>query len=219
MHRHSNGLTLAAIAISLVLSSVLLLPAEAQTVSDGQSLAMRAKPAVVRIVDGWSAEFLWPPTGKVYGFSVWAKGSGAFINPNGYIVTNAHVTESTHAGEAKGKEMMFGYFVRYLARDYRKDPDALLNNSAMVYAIGQKAVLRSLTPIHVVITPDGSAFPFEIKAFGAPVGQGKDVAIIKIEVKNTPPCSSSETLTGFSSRTTYRCSGILPRRIPKKPER
>ena len=62
----------------------------------------------------------------------------------------------------------------------------MLNNSAMVSAIAQRAVLRSLTPIHVVITPDGSAFPFEIKAFGAPVGQGKDVAIIKIEVKNAP---------------------------------
>lgn len=176
----------ASIAISLALSSAELQTVRAQTVSEGQKLAMRAKPSVVRIVDGWSAEFLWPPSGKVYAFSVWAKGSGAFINPNGYIVTNAHVTESAHAGEAKGKEVMFSYFVRYLARDYRKDPAAVMNNSSMVFAIAQKAVLRSLKPIRVVITPDGSSYPFEIKAFGAPVGQGKDVAIIKIEVKNAP---------------------------------
>ena len=186
MHKHPIRLILASLAALIVLSSASFLPARAQNVSDGQRLAMRAKPSVVRIVDGWSAEFVWPPTGKVYSFSVWSKGSGAFINPNGYIVTNAHVTESTHSGEAKGREMMFRYFVRYLARDYRKDPDAVLNDGSMVYAISQKAVLRSLTPIHVVITPDGSAFPFEIKAFGAPVGQGKDVAIIKIEVKNAP---------------------------------
>ncbi|MEK6299878.1 MAG: trypsin-like peptidase domain-containing protein [Acidobacteriota bacterium] len=186
MDRHLIRLTPASVAILLALSSASFLPARAQGVSEGQRLAMRAKPSVVRIVDGWSAEFVWPPTGKVYAFSVWSKGSGAFINPNGYIVTNAHVTESTHAGEAKGREMMFRYFVRYLARDYRKDPDAVLNNGSMVYAISQKAVLRSLTSIHVVITPDGSAFPFEIKAFGAPIGQGKDVSIIKIEVKNAP---------------------------------
>jgi hypothetical protein len=41
-----------------------------------------------------------------------------------------------------------------------------------------------------VIIPDGSSFPFEIKQYGAPTGesndQGKDVAIIKIEVKNAP---------------------------------
>jgi hypothetical protein len=154
MHKHPIRLILASLAALIVLSSASFLPARAQNVSDGQRLAMRAKPSVVRIVDGWSAEFVWPPTGKVYSFSVWSKGSGAFINPNGYIVTNAHVTESTHSGEAKGREMMFRYFVRYLARDYRKDPDAVLNDGSMVYAISQKAVLRSLTPIHVVITPD-----------------------------------------------------------------
>ena len=41
-----------------------------------------------------------------------------------------------------------------------------------------------------MIIPDGSAFPFEIKQYGAPTGesadQGKDVAIIKIEVRNAP---------------------------------
>ena len=41
-----------------------------------------------------------------------------------------------------------------------------------------------------MIIPDGSAFPFEIKQYGAPTGegndQGKDVAVIKIEVKNAP---------------------------------
>ena len=41
-----------------------------------------------------------------------------------------------------------------------------------------------------MIIPDGSSFPFEIKQYGAPTGesndQGKDVAIIKIEVKNAP---------------------------------
>ena len=43
---------------------------------------------------------------------------------------------------------------------------------------------------HHVIVPDGSSYPFEIKQDGAPTGeqqdQGKDVAIVKIEVKNAP---------------------------------
>jgi hypothetical protein len=46
--------------------------------------------------------------------------------------------------------------------------------------------MRSITPIRVVVLPDGSSFPFEIKSYGAPVGQGKDVAVLKIEVKNAP---------------------------------
>ncbi len=39
---------------------------------------------------------------------------------------------------------------------------------------------------HHVIIPDGSVYEFEEKQYGAPVGQGKDVAVIKIEVKNAP---------------------------------
>jgi len=41
-----------------------------------------------------------------------------------------------------------------------------------------------------VLVPDVSSFPFEIKQYGAPTGestdQGKDVSIVKIEVKNAP---------------------------------
>jgi hypothetical protein len=43
--------------------------------------------------------------------------------------------------------------------------------------------------IHHVVIPDGSPYPFEIKSYGAPAGEGenwKDVSIIKIEVKNAP---------------------------------
>jgi len=56
--------------------------------------------------------------------------------------------------------------------------------------IDQHSTLQSFQLFHHVIIPDGSAFPFEIKSYGAPTGegkdQGKDVAVIKIEVKNAP---------------------------------
>jgi hypothetical protein len=56
--------------------------------------------------------------------------------------------------------------------------------------LDQHSQLQSFQLFHHVIIPDGSAFPFEIKSYGAPTGegndQGKDVAVIKIEVKNAP---------------------------------
>ena len=56
--------------------------------------------------------------------------------------------------------------------------------------LDQHSQLQSFQKFHHVIIPDGSAFPFEIKQYGAPTGenadQGKDVAIIKIEVRNAP---------------------------------
>ena len=55
--------------------------------------------------------------------------------------------------------------------------------------IAQHARMTDYFMVHHVIIPDGTALPFEIKNYGAPVGQGenwKDVSVIKIEVKNAP---------------------------------
>ena len=51
----------------------------------------------------------------------------------------------------------------------------------------------SLRHVHNVVIANGSEFPFEIKSFGRPVGQGKDVAVIKIEVRNAPALKIDES--------------------------
>lgn len=158
----------------------------AQQVSEGQRLAMYSKPSVVRILDGYTGTVFWPKTGKLYQVAYVGSGSGSIINPNGYIATNAHVTDLTHQGEDKGKEYLFREFVKLLARDYNANANEIFNNASLLQDIGRQSDLRSFNHIHHVITPDGSAFPFEIKAFGAPTGEGKDVCIIKIEIKNAP---------------------------------
>ena len=156
----------------------------AQQVSEAQKLAMRTKPCVVRIYDGYEGELVWMKSGKVYQVAAFGFGSGSFINPNGYILTNAHVVEAAKAGEEKGKEMLFEQYLMMLGRDYNEDPRRWSRET--IIGIGQNTQMRSITPIRVVVLPDGSSFPFEIKSYGAPVGQGKDVAVIKIEVKNAP---------------------------------
>lgn len=158
--------------------------AHAQQVSEAQKLAMRTKPSVVRIYDGYEGELVWMKSGKVYQVAAFGFGSGSFINPNGYILTNAHVVEAAKAGEEKGKEMLFEQYLALLGRDYNEDPRRWSRET--IIGIGQNTQLRKITPIRVVVLPDGSSFPFEIKSYGAPVGQGKDVAVIKIEVKNAP---------------------------------
>lgn len=179
------------ILFTLLLLTFCVLPfikanAQQQQVSAGQKLAMFSKPSVVRILDGYAGTAYWPNNNKLYEVSYVGSGSGAFIDPSGYIATNAHVTDLTHQGEDKGKDLLFIEFVKQLAADYGKDPRAILNSAAAINQIRQNFQPREFKHIHHVITPDGSVFPFEIKAFGAPVGDGKDVSIIKIEVKNAP---------------------------------
>src|ERR1700742_3758963 len=157
------------ITAALFLAAVFVtarLSANTDKVSNGARLAMRAKPAVVRILDGYVGTAMWPPTGKVYEVSYVESGLGAFIDASGYIATNAHVTDLTHQGEDKGKELLFVEFVKQLAADYGKDPQSVLNNSALIAQISRQFQPRDFKHIHHVIMPDGSAMPFEIKAFG-----------------------------------------------------
>lgn len=180
------------VAIGAFLLAATLLPTQpsfvVRAVSDGERLAMYSKPAVVRIVDGASGQILFQPPGyqgQTYNVSAISLGSGFFISSNGYIATNAHVVSSTHDGEEKAKQALFWQMVQQIARQLNKEPRSL--NAGF---IDQHSTLQSFQLYHHVIIPDGSAFPFEIKQYGAPTGesndQGKDVAVVKIEVKNAP---------------------------------
>ena len=180
------------IATGAFFLAVILLPMQppfvVSAVTDGERLAMYSKPAVVRIVDGAAGQILFQPPGyqgQTFNVSSISLGSGFFISSNGYIATNAHVVSTTRDGEEKAKQALFWQLVLQIARQLGKDPRSLNANF-----INQHSELQSFQLFHHVIIPDGSAFPFEIKSYGAPTGegsdQGKDVAVVKIEVRNAP---------------------------------
>src|ERR1051325_6536340 len=144
------------------LSAAALFTASAQEITKERRLAEYAKPAVVRIYDGYIGQVYWPGDGKTYDVPLYGHGSGAFINPNGYIATNAHVTESTHEGEDKAKEaIMVAFAKKYSGGD--------MDKARYIY---QNARLSGIKHIHHVFLPNGDVFQFDIKAFGAPTGEG-----------------------------------------------
>lgn len=160
-----------------------------QPVSDGERLAMYSKPAVVRIYDGAVANFYFRPDSRKQGTEYprifyLTSGSGSFISPNGYISTNAHVVSVTHGGQDEAKKKLWWQFISRVARDYKRDPRSLTDKE--IGFIVNNSQISEVRIISIVVVPDGSQFPFEIKAYGAPTGQGKDVAIVKVEAKNTP---------------------------------
>jgi serine protease Do len=183
------------IAVAVLFLFAAFLPTQrsfvATAVSDGERLAMFSKPSVVRIIDGVAGTFYFAPPKqqpKNYTVSYIGLGSGFFINSAGYIVTNAHVVNTSHEikqkGEEAGHELLFYQLLQQVARDYNVNPNALTREN--VVFIKNYSRLTEMKHFHHVIIPDGSVYEFEEKQFGAPVGQGKDVAVVKIEVKNAP---------------------------------
>lgn len=183
------------LAFVTILFAAALLPTQSRytvsAVTDGERLAMFSKPSVVRIIDGVAGQYYFAPPNrqpKTYTVSQVSLGSGFFIDPSGYIVTNAHVVSTFHdintKGQEAGQEMLFSGLVYQVARDYNVDPNQLTQEN--VIFVRNYSRLVDMRVFHHVIIPDGSVYEFEEKQYGAPTGQGKDVAVVKIEVKNAP---------------------------------
>ncbi|HEY6141755.1 MAG TPA: trypsin-like peptidase domain-containing protein [Thermoanaerobaculia bacterium] len=170
--------TLAAVALFVFVGLPLFADGE------GQRLAMLVKPAVVRVADGYYAEIYYNVAQRTFRVPLVGFGSGAFIDPNGYIATNAHVTQRTHDGDEAGRTAVLRRYVRMVAESVNVNPDRLTR--AQIAYVLERSSFRQFQKIQTVITPNGDRLPFDIKAYGAPVGEGKDVCIIKVETKNAP---------------------------------
>lgn len=154
----------------------------ANKLSEDTLVAEVTKPTVVRVRIGCSAQVSF--NGKNYAAEINGHGSGFFVNPNGSIVTNAHVVNMIQKPEECKEDLAMDALEKILE-------DVPNREEFFKKYRSQKEFMKALkfdkleTKKEVVLT-NGDKLPFEVVVSGSEKDSGRDVAVIKVNIKNAP---------------------------------
>src|SRR3989449_2359238 len=149
-----------------------------------QETVLRAKPAVLLVLAEVTSEVtVTCPTGgprRVTPVPFRETGTGWFISPSGWVVTNGHVVSPAHRPHKGIAEQQIEQGVRQACGD--------VDDAATAAAI--RGAKIKLAPSISVILSNGIRFPATVVKYSPPVaGQGmsgRDLALVKLEAADMP---------------------------------
>lgn len=170
-------------------------PLMGEPLNEEQMTAYRTRPAVVLIYSGMSVKVALN-NGQTFDVPNYGSGSGFFVNPNGYLVTNGHVVDTfqkyTRDKDAYAQKVMNNFIVNRIIMDYkqkhgREPGQKELNTEYMKFTKRFEPRIANHSGINYVLLSNSKYFRFEVKKFSPSIPEGgKDIAVLKIERTNCP---------------------------------
>ncbi|MDP4142852.1 MAG: S1C family serine protease [Bacillota bacterium] len=172
-------------------------------VKEGKVAAEFTQPAIVRVANivtlSWYIRDNCSEDNSIlgkydYSSDVVVKGTGFIINPNGYLVTNAHAVQYSKMNDDdivnckdiisdNDRTQVKNSIIEKFAKDIDEDSECVIDD---LNDKGAKLYIKVIKKEIKVILQSGDAYCGEIKSYGNPIALGKDVAVLKIEKKNLP---------------------------------
>jgi len=163
---------------------LLALPSLAHAAPSVQEILLRAKPAVALVVSEVAAEVTATcPTGgkqQVSPAPFRETGTGWFVNPNGWLVTNGHVVSPAYQPKPEISRELLERGVRQACGD--------LSEQAFTTAMGRAKI--KLDPSISVLLSNGMRLDATVSKYSPPVAgegmSGRDLALLKLEAADMP---------------------------------
>lgn len=165
-----------------------------EELTEEQMTAYRTRPAVVMVYSGMFVKIAFK-NGQNFTIPKYGYGSGFFINPEGYLVTNGHVVDTyvkyNKDKDAYAKKVFIDFIIQKIIMEFKqkkgREPTQEEINTEYTKFMKSPPRIIDHGSINSVVLSNSKDFKFEVKKFSPSVPEGgKDVAVLKIERDNCP---------------------------------